>query len=260
MAALPKRSFVELPLVIDREALLREVEALPAGAWRPTYWGTPHCSIASILLRGGTTGTQADYCCEEVDDAPTLHALPAITALIGPTGPFGGCQFAFLFRMAPGGVTLAHYDGAEVWHRLHRVHVPLSTHPDAKLVVEGRVHHLAAGRAWTFDNQALHGFSNGPCERVHLILDVPDTEVMRGVLAGATVHPGTVDPVVAARTLEVERAVASYPGDGVLRGVIVELREAGWSDEEVAGWLTEQGVVGPLAGAQWTGEVVQRVR
>ena len=251
---LAKRSFVELPVEVPD--LAPEVAALPASAWRTTLWGTPHCSVAHVVLRGGATGGPEDFTGDAVADRPELAALPQVAALIGPDGPFGGCRYAFLFRMAPGGVTLAHVDGAEVWSRLHRVHVPITTHPAASLVVEGRACHLAVGRAWTFDNQALHGFSNGPTERVHLILDAPPSARLDALLARGVVRAGEVDRAAAARTLERERGVPSYPGDPWLRASARALRDAGWSVDDTLAWLAHHQIPHPVHGAAWTADAV----
>lgn len=251
-----KRSFVELPLPIDAAALLDEVLTLPASAWRPSYWGSPHCSVSTCLLRGGATETPDDYTANDPVDLPPLAQLPTLARLLAPPSPLHTARYAFLFRMAPGGVTLAHYDDAPVWHRLHRVHLPLRTHPEAHLIVEGRSHHLRPGRAWTFNNQALHGFANGPGERVHLILDVAPSPAFAALLDQATVHPGRPDPERAALTLQRERAVPSYPGDGALRPLFDHLRHQGWTDEDLLPYLRYHGVPSPTGGP-WTLAQVQ---
>lgn len=253
-----KRSFVELPLELDVAPLAAELAALPEAAWQSTYWGQIHCSVATLLLRGGTAGGQLDYCGDEHTDAPALAALPGIAALLD--GPLGTASYAFLFRMAPDGVALGHVDDAPVWRGLHRVHVPIVTHPDAVLVVADRVHHLEPGRAWTFDNQQLHGFANGPSARTHLILDLPPSPALNALLADATVHRGRDDPDAVARTRAWgERAVASYPGDAELRRQITTWRTCAWRDDAIAGRLNDSGVPAPEAGARWDAALVARL-
>lgn len=257
-AGVAKRSFVELPVEVDVAALAAEVAALRASAWTSSYWGSPHGAVATSLLRGGVTGTQEDYLCDEVADQPVLASLPEIAALIGPAGPFGGCRYAFLFRMQPGGVARAHVDGAPVWRALHRVHVPLVSHPEAELVVEGRALHLRPGRAWTFDNQALHGFVNGPVVRTHLILDVPPGPAMDALLAAGAVWPGRPAPDAVAR-MEAGEAAPSYPGDAAIAALVAEARAAGWALPEVAAWLEAQGVPARTWGARWTAEALAAI-
>lgn len=196
---LQKRSFLELDVAIPVDALRAEVASLPASAWRPTWWANVHGSVAIVLLRGGSEGTADDFITDAVADQPVLATLPGIAQLIGSEGPFGGCTYGFLFRMAPHGVAHLHVDGHPVWHRHHRVHVPITTHPDAVLVADGRACHLEPGRAWTFDNQSQHGFANGGGERVHLIVDVPDGPALRRLLDGGRHHPGVVDEAAVRR-------------------------------------------------------------
>lgn len=194
-----KRSFLQLDVVIPVDLLRDEVATLPASAWRPTWWANVHGSVAIVLLRGGSLGTPDDFTTDSVADQPVLAQLPGLARLIGPEGPFGGCTYAFLFRMAPHGVAHAHEDGHPVWHRHHRIHVPITTHPDAVLVADGRACHLEPGRAWTFDNQSRHGFANGGAERVHLIVDVLDSPALRRLLDGGRHHPGVPDAAAVRR-------------------------------------------------------------
>ncbi len=253
-----KRSFVELDVAVDVEALRTEVDRLPADAWVSSLWGSPHCSISSVLLRGGSSGDASDFEVSHAIDHPVLSLLPSIHRLLDRTGPLGGCTTAFLFRMAPHGVALAHIDGAPTWHRHHRIHVPVRTHPDAKLVVAGRTQHLGAGRAWTFDNQALHGFVNGPVERVHLIADVLPNPTLDALLARGRLHPGELEPAVAAHTLERERRVSSYPGDLAIHAAVHRGVDAGWTLAEIAENLEQHGVPSRTPGGAWTEEAVGR--
>jgi hypothetical protein len=257
--ALDKSSFLELHVDLDVAALVQEVDRLPSEAWSTTYWGTPHGSIHFVLLRGGTKGHPDDFLTNEVADADSLARMPLMARLIGPQGPFRGSRFAFLFRMLADGVTLAHTDSAEVWGDLHRVHVPLVTHPSAHLVVEGRAQHLSTDSAWTFDNQALHGFVNGPCLRTHLIVDVPETSTMAQMLLNATHHAGRLDPQVAAKTLDRTRHATSYPGDAEMADWLRYTLQQGRSPREIVAYLRAQGMPTRVHGATWTVEEVNRL-
>jgi len=186
-----KRSFLELPVDIDVEALRSDVAGLPSQAWTDSYWPTVHGSVQLVLLRGGITKSKSDFLCTHVIDHPVLQTVPHFRSLIARDGPFGGCRYAFLFRMEAGGMATMHTDARQVWTTHHRIHVPIHTSPEAVLVVSGRGCHFAPGRAWTFDNQAPHGFANGPVERIHLIIDVAPNPSLDPLLEQAQFHEGT---------------------------------------------------------------------
>ena len=171
-----KVSFLKLPVEIHIQRLLDDFGSVPESLWCPSYWPVTHDAVEIILLRGGTTGTEEDFCTTDVSDHSILDALPYFRLLMSTHGPLGRSFFAFLLRMPSRGVTRLHWDGKPIWKNLYRVHVPIETNREALLVVEGqRGQHFRMGEAWTFDNQALHGVINGEGRRTHLILDVPDS-------------------------------------------------------------------------------------
>lgn len=187
-----KVSFLRLPLSADVDRLRSEVARIPPAAWRRTHWDYPHGAVELVLLRGGTTDTAADFYCEHVEDRPILSTLPSLAELVGPTGPFGGAHFAFLFRMAPRGVAKLHQDAHPIWVDLHRVHIAIETTPACRLITgDRRAQHFGLGEAWTFDNQAYHGALGGPAVRTHLIMDVPATNpAMASLVERAVVTQG----------------------------------------------------------------------
>jgi len=187
-----KVSFVRLPFTADVARLRAEIAVLDAAAWRRTHWPYPHGTVELALLRGGMTDTAADFYCDEVEDRPILSTLPYLAELVGPTGPFGGARYAFLFRMSPLGVAKLHQDAHPIWVDLHRVHIAIETTPACRLITgDRRAQHLGPGEAWTFDNQAYHGAVGGPGVRTHLIMDVPAANpAMIALVQGATITQG----------------------------------------------------------------------
>jgi hypothetical protein len=191
-AACAKRSFLKLPVPIDVDRLLAEYGKIPETAWGESYWDV-HCSIDVILLRGGARGDADDYVTSEVSNGPLLDDLPYLASLLGPDGPFGGTVYAFVFRMAPGGITHVHEDDHESWRRPVRIHVPITTNDGAFLLSEGRACHLSVGEAWTFNNQVQHAVVNGDTTRVHLIFDVHPNPKLAELMQGAAFEPGDVN-------------------------------------------------------------------
>jgi hypothetical protein len=232
-----KRSFLRFNAPIDQDRLLRDYHAISESAWLSSYWGNVHCSVGMLLLRGGGSGTPEDFYSDEVHDQPLLLELPYIEELIGASGAFGKAEFAFLFRMEPDGVTLAHNDYMERWHDLYRIHVPIITNNRAFLIAEGRSQHFAAGHAWSFDNQSRHGVINGPHTRIHLIFDVPFGDALAAQLDKADHLPGKKKSGHLEKIDSKVKARPSYPGDVAVREAITSLRGRGLNDERIAEFL-----------------------
>ncbi|HVK80295.1 MAG TPA: aspartyl/asparaginyl beta-hydroxylase domain-containing protein [Verrucomicrobiae bacterium] len=189
-----KRSFLKLPVAVDREKLLAEYNAIPESAWGASHWDV-HCSIDMILLRGGKKGSADDFVTDDVANSPLLAQMPYIASILAPDGPFGGAHYAFIFRTKPNGITRQHMDDREEWTRTVRIHVPIITNPGAVLLAEGRSKHLEVGEVWTFDNQQIHSVMNGDSTRVHMIFDVNPNPKFAALMRAAEFDPGDVDAV-----------------------------------------------------------------
>ena len=198
--ACTKKSFLKLPVTIDTAKLINEFKNIPETAWGVSHWDV-HCSINSLLLRGGNKGTDEDFTTSEITNAPILEKLPYISSLLAKEGPFGGASYAFLFSTKPNGITRVHDDGHEVWKKTVRIHVPVITNDGAFLLAEERAKHLSVGEVWTFDNQSDHSVVNGDSTRVHLIFDVNPNPKLASLMNDAIFDPGIHDPKRWALTL-----------------------------------------------------------
>ena len=188
-----KRSFLKLPVSIDVGRLLADYSLIPLLAFSTSHWKT-HCSSDMLLLRGGHSGTEGDFCGDESTDSEVLASLEYLRWLLDDSGPFGRATYAFIFRMKPMGVSRPHIDGKSAWVAPFRIHVPITTNDEAFFLSEGRSKHIAVGEAWTFDNQVLHGVVNGNTVRTHLIMDVLPNAKLDALLANAVWDPGLPDP------------------------------------------------------------------
>jgi len=252
-----KRSFLKFSCDIDTHLLKQEFDSISSEAWESSYWGSIHCSIGMLLLRGGDQGTEFDFFSQQVFDKPILKTLPYIEQLIGEDGPFGKAEYAFIFKLKPNGITLKHQDSIERWFDMYRVHIPIITNPGANLIVNDRAQHLSLGSAWTFDNQADHGVVNGNEERVHLILDVPFSEKMATQIDRAICLPGEEIAEYNLKISQSNKAVPSYPGDEVIRTGIATMRSQGASSEQIAGFMNSKSIPSKVyPSVPWTEEMV----
>lgn len=89
---------------------------------------------------------------------------------------------AMLAKLAAGYAIDPHYDGAGSNQRVHKIHVPLITNPDAAFVVSDQRFHLEVGHAYEVNNIASHGAANhGQQDRIHFIFEVFEGAYASGV-------------------------------------------------------------------------------
>jgi len=237
-----KRSFLRFDCNIDLTTLLSEYNSLSNSLWQTSYWGSIHCSIGMLLLRGGNKGTEFDFFADNVFDQDILKELPYISNLIGKDGPFGEATYAFIFKMRANGVTLKHKDIIEKWFDMYRIHIPIITNDGAHLIVNDHSQHLSSGYAWTFDNQQDHGVVNGAEERIHLIFDVPYSSQIASQIDQSTHFTGKKITSHIDRISQKAEAVLSYPGDEFIKNGIITLVNRGASFAQIADMLNAKNI------------------
>jgi len=140
---------------------------------------------------------------------------------------------------------------------MYRIHVPIITNSDAHLIVNEKSQHLETGYAWTFDNQADHGVVNGNEERVHLIFDVPFSEKMAHQIDQSDLLNGHKVGKHINQISQTNKAVASYPGDAVIKQGIATLQQQGATFQQIAQILNAKQIPSktyPVS--QWDGNMV----
>ncbi len=96
--------------------------------------------------------------------------------------PEGTIIRAMAAKLKPGGVITPHRDTHESFVHSHRIHVPLSTNPGVRFMINGRPHRLQVGRAYEVNNQRNHSVMNtGSEDRITFIFDyLPRAEAAAG--------------------------------------------------------------------------------
>lgn len=253
-----KRSFLKFDVGINTSKLTEEFESIPNDLWASSYWGNVHCSVGMLLLRGGNSGNEKDFYCDEVYDYPYLKQLPYIEQLIAADGPFGGAKYAFLFRTIPMGVTRAHEDLRDEWFDMYRIHIPIVTNDGAFFISNDKSIHYEEGYAWSFDNQLRHGVVNGDSERVHLIFDVELNDKVANLIETAEYLPGVVNEQNIKTINSKEHSIASYPGDDIVKKAIMDLKEYGLNNEQIAAHLNSKNIPTKQYGEIWTTKSVSK--
>ena len=100
-------------------------------------------------------------------------AMPLMEHIISAHYPTGGTIIrAIAAKMFPGDVITPHYDSHPSFHHGHRIHIPVTTNPRVRFMIDGRPYKLPVGEAYEINNQKMHSVMNkGKDERIHFIFD-----------------------------------------------------------------------------------------
>lgn len=80
---------------------------------------------------------------------------------------------SLLCNLRPGGQLAMHCDGGVGLEDIHRVHIPITTNPEAWYFVEDTQLNMLKGRIYEIDNQRFHGIHNvGQTDRIHLLVNI----------------------------------------------------------------------------------------
>lgn len=109
-------------------------------------------------------------------------AVPLMHSIIKQHYPPGGTIIrAMAAKLLSGGRITPHVDSHPSFHRGHRIHVPITTNPRVRFMIDGRPHQLKVGQAYEINNQRNHSVMNkGDEDRITFIFDyVPPAELGR---------------------------------------------------------------------------------
>lgn len=109
-------------------------------------------------------------------------AVPVMHEIIDRHYPKGGTIIrAMAAKLLAGGKIKPHVDTHPSFHYGHRIHVPITTNPRVRFMIDGRPHKLDVGRAYEINNQQNHSVMNkGKEDRITFIFDyVPPDQLAR---------------------------------------------------------------------------------
>ncbi len=109
-------------------------------------------------------------------------AVPLMHGIIEKHYPPGGAIIrAMAAKLLAGGKIAPHMDTHPSFHRSHRIHVPITTNPRVRFMVDGRPHRFQVGQAYEINNQKNHSVMNkGAEDRITFIFDyIPPRELGR---------------------------------------------------------------------------------
>ena len=100
-------------------------------------------------------------------------AIPVMHDIVDRHFPRGGTIIrAMAAKLRAGGKIRPHIDTHPSFHCGHRIHVPITTNPRVRFMIDGRPHRLEEGRAYEINNQKNHSVMNkGAEDRITFIFD-----------------------------------------------------------------------------------------
>lgn len=100
-------------------------------------------------------------------------AVPVMHELIGRGYPAGGTIIrAIAAKLLSRGRINPHFDSHATFRRSHRIHVPITTNPRVRFIIDGRPYRMEVGEAYEINNQKTHSVMNsGGEDRITFIFD-----------------------------------------------------------------------------------------
>ncbi len=100
-------------------------------------------------------------------------AIPLMHNLIENHYPAGGTIIrAMAAKLKSGGIISPHRDAHQSFCASHRIHIPITTNPGVRFMINGRPHKFKVGEAYEINNQRNHSVINsGKDDRITFIFD-----------------------------------------------------------------------------------------
>ncbi|MDJ0655843.1 MAG: aspartyl/asparaginyl beta-hydroxylase domain-containing protein [Xanthomonadales bacterium] len=180
--------FLELGPV-DSEALIDTVLSQDEAAWREEQYRQQtyevHRDTESMVMIFMEEGAWPELVVRKEAAWERLAgvAVPLMHDIIGRCYPAGGTIIrAMAARLKAGGKIKPHVDQHPSFHLGHRIHVPISTNPRVRFMIDGRPYRMQVGKAYEINNQKHHSVANkGSDDRITFIFDyVPPDVLGRG--------------------------------------------------------------------------------
>lgn len=111
-------------------------------------------------------------------DRLSSAAIPLMHDIIARHYPPGGTIIrAMAAKLLAGGKITPHTDQHASFHAGHRIHIPITTNPRVRFMIDGRPYSFKLGEAYEINNQKTHSVMNkGAEDRITFIFDyVPPT-------------------------------------------------------------------------------------
>ncbi|MEH6549810.1 MAG: aspartyl/asparaginyl beta-hydroxylase domain-containing protein [Pseudomonadales bacterium] len=163
---------------IDSTALRERILGLDASAWEDALRQEAydvHKQTESVLMifTDGANWPNIEINKEAGWDLLADVALPVMHEILEKFYPPGGTIIrAVAAKLVAGGIIKTHTDVHPTFHFGHRIHIPITTNPRVRFMINGRPNRLQVGHAYEINNQQQHSVMNkGAEDRITFIFD-----------------------------------------------------------------------------------------
>jgi hypothetical protein len=113
-------------------------------------------------------------------------AVPVMHEIIAKHySPGGTIIRAMAAKLKAGGKITPHKDHHPSFRAGHRIHIPITTNPRVRFMIDGRPHQFKLGEAYEINNQLQHSVANkGTEDRITFIFDYVPAEELAKMSAG----------------------------------------------------------------------------
>lgn len=179
---------------VDSTALRDAVLAQEDLAWQEDKYRQEafevHHATQSIVLLFVAIDRWPDIIVKKEPGWPRLAdvALPLMNDIISRHYEPGGTVIrAMAAKLVSGGKITPHVDQHPSFHLGHRIHVPISTNPRVRFMIDGQPYQLKVGEAYEINNQMTHSVMNkGSEDRITFIFDYVPRERVAGTTNSTT--------------------------------------------------------------------------
>ncbi len=181
---------IEMPLrelgAIDTTALRDAILAQDEIAWKEDKYRQEefevHHSTESIVVLFVDLDRWPELVVSKEPGWPRIAdaALPIMNQIIQEFYPPGGTVIrAMAAKLLSGKLINPHTERHPSFHVGHRIHVPITTNPRVRFMIDGRPYKLQVGEAYEINNQMMHSVMNkGTEDRITYIFDyVPPDQI-----------------------------------------------------------------------------------
>ena len=108
-------------------------------------------------------------------------ALPVMNDIISRLYPPGGTVIrAMAAKLLSGKKITPHVDRHQSFHKGHRIHIPITTNPRVRFMIDGQPYQFKVGEAYEINNQKMHSVMNkGAEDRITFIFDYVPKELVQ---------------------------------------------------------------------------------
>lgn len=162
---------------LDVQPLIDRVLGMEEDAWRANQYRqnaySVHEHTESLVMVFCNGWPELTVTRETHWDSLKDLAVPIMHDVIAEHYPPGGTIIrAMAAKLKSGGIISPHRDTHQSFVHSHRIHIPLTTNPGVRFMINGRPHRLEVGKIYEVNNQRNHSvMNNGKEDRITFIFD-----------------------------------------------------------------------------------------